>query len=158
MKGLILQKDGRWYTDMNTPFEKVSELSERYNWLVTNPENCYEKESLRRVFEREIQWYTGPELKTLLEQEKAQWIWGVFSGFPQNISKEEVLRYPVPWANDYEGYWKNPLTIQHPLAEVEITAWDSTLTLFISRNERLLKKFAALYPACEDLETYNAQP
>lgn len=157
MKGLILQKGQPWYTDMKTPFEKVSELSERYNWLVTNPETTYDKISLYRTFQRDVQWYAGPELKALLGQEKAQWIWGVFSGFPLDVRREEVLRYPPPYANGYTGFWQNPVTLQHPLAEVEITAWDGTLTLFISRNEQLLEKFAALYPACEDLETYNAQ-
>ena len=86
MKGLILQKDGRWYTDMNTPFEKVSELSERYNWLVTNPENCYEKESLRRVFGREVQWYTGPELKTLLGQVDMGRVFGISPKYKQGRS------------------------------------------------------------------------
>ena len=37
----------------------------------------------------------------------------------------------------YDGFWKNPVSIQHPLAELEIVAWDSTLTLLISRMKPL---------------------
>ncbi len=62
---------------------------------------------------------------------------GVLSGFKREIPLQEVLSYGLPYADSYDGFWKNPVSIQHPLAELEIVAWDSTLTLLISRMKPL---------------------
>ena len=45
--------------------------------------------------------------------------------------------------------------IQHPLAEIEIVAWDSSCTLFMSKNEGLAEAFMEAFPMSEDLERYN---
>lgn len=41
------------------------------------------------------------------------------------------------------------------LAELEIVAWDSALTLLISREEAIVYAFRNAFPRSEDLETYN---
>lgn len=57
-----------------------------------------------------------------MKQEDFQWIWGVLSGFEKHIELDDVLRSELPYADGYAGFWKNPVTIQHPLADVEIVA------------------------------------
>lgn len=80
---------------------------------------------------------------------------GSFSGFNKNILKEDVLKYDLPYADDYGEFWKNPLSIQHPLAEIEIVAWDSTLTLLISKDDEIVDIFMKNKPYAKDLEKYN---
>lgn len=45
--------------------------------------------------------------------------------------------------------------IQHPLAEVEIVAWDSSLTLLISKDDNLVQRFRDYFPLSEDLSALN---
>jgi hypothetical protein len=80
----------------------------------------------------------------------------VLSGFEKNVTFDEVLKYNLPYANDYDGFWNNPVSIQHPLASVEIVPWDSSLTLVISKDEKLVNDFMKAFPLSEDLENYNA--
>jgi len=76
------------------------------------------------------------------------------SGFEKNIDLEEVLKFPLPDAQEYEGFWKNPVSIQHPLASIEIVPWDSTLTLVISKENKIVSDFKKHYPLSEDLASY----
>lgn len=81
--------------------------------------------------------------------------WGVLSGFKREVPLHQVLSYGLPYADGYTGFWKNPISIQHPMADIEIVAWDSALTLLISRDEAIAQVFRNAYPRSEDLETYN---
>ena len=47
------------------------------------------------------------------------------------------------------------ISIQHPLASVELVAWDSSCTLLISKEERHVKAFREAFPLSEDLKEYN---
>lgn len=73
------------------------------------------------------------------------------------VSLEEVLKYDLPFADGYKGFWIDNVGIQHPLAEVEIVAWDSSLTLLISRVDNLVEKFRQNFPLSEDLLALNAR-
>lgn len=92
-----------------------------------------------------------------MNTENFQWIWGVLSAFSKKISKEDVLKYPLPFADGYTGFWKNPVTLQHPLAEIEIIAWDGCFVLFISKDNKLVDLLQASFPFAQDLEKYNAK-
>ena len=35
-------------------------------------------------------------------------------------------------------YWHNPVSMQHPLAEIEIVAGDSSWTIFISKQDDII--------------------
>ena len=98
---------------------------------------------------------TGDELTDICKNEDFQWIWGVFSGFHKSVDKEDVLKDKLPQADGYTGFWKNPISIQHPLAEIEIVAWDSSLTIIISKNDNIIEKFMKRNILAEDLEEYN---
>lgn len=84
-----------------------------------------------------------------------QWIWAVLSGFEKSITLDEVLEYPLSYAEEYTGFWENPISIQHPLATVEIVPWDSSLTLIISRERKIVDDFKEGFPLSEDLNYYN---
>lgn len=73
----------------------------------------------------------------------------------KNITLEEVKRYDLPYADGYKGFWDENISIQHPLATIELVAWDSSCTLFISKNDELVDKFRKEFPLSVDLEKYN---
>ena len=84
-----------------------------------------------------------------------QRIWAVFSGFEKMYSKDDVIEYKLPFADGYDGFWHDNFSIQHPLASVELVAWDSSCTLLISRNESIVNDFKKAFPLSEDLREYN---
>lgn len=77
----------------------------------------------------------------MINNEDFQWIWGDLYAFPEEIAKKEILKYNFPQADDYDGLWKNPVTIQHPLAEIEIVSLDSSMTILISKNDNIVDMF-----------------
>lgn len=155
MKGLILNKGEKGYSYLKDVFCKINTLSKNYNWLISYPE-CYpQNKKLQEKMYNDYIWLSGSELQNMLYIDNFQWIWGVLSGFPQNILLEDVLKYQLPYADGYTGFWNNPVTLQHPLADVEIVAWDSSCTLCISKDETIIEEFSAIYPCSEDLEVYN---
>ena len=67
------------------------------------------------------------------------------------------LEYDYPYADEYKGFWKNPVSIQHPLAELEIVAWDGTLLLDISKDENVIETIKKKEVSAQDLEKYNLE-
>lgn len=155
MKGLILNKGESYYSTFGRLFHEIEELSENYNWLISYPE-CYPQNlEFRDKLDQNFVWMTGKELRQMLNTEDFQWIWGVISGFDKNIELGNILKYPLPFADGYTGFWENPLTMQHKLAEIEIVAWDSSCSLYLSDNSEIIEKISSIYPRAEDLERYN---
>ena len=155
MKGLILDEGERYYSTFGKIFKEIKDVSEKYNWLITATE-CYpENAEHQKILDKPYVWLSGEELKRMLNEEDFQWIWGVMSGFDKSIELADVLQYSLPYANEYPDFWKNPLTLQHNLSEIEMVAFDSSLTLFISKNDEIIKAIARLYPLAKDLEKYN---
>lgn len=156
MKGVILKKGEEGYTLLQKLFCEIPQLKE-YNWLITD---C---EAVALLYDHSIRinnmgdygWISGEELAGILDVEDFQWIWAVLSGFNKKYTLEEIREYELPYADGYVGFWKEELSIQHPLAEVELVAWDSSCTLFISREEKLVEQFYRVYPLSEDLKEYN---
>ena len=64
---------------------------------------------------------------------------------------------PYPYADGNGALWAPEVTIQHPLAEVEIVCWDSSCTMLLSRDEDLARRFQAFFPEAVDLNEYNRQ-
>ena len=46
------------------------------------------------------------------------------------------------------------MTMQHPLAEIEIVPWDSSLTLIFSRSKDIIDDVMRNHPQSEKLEDY----
>jgi len=102
-------------------------------------------------------WLSGEDFTEMINRLKGQWIWGVFSGFTKKIKLNDILKSELPYADGYSGFWENNITIQHPLAEIEIVAFDSSLTLFISKNNQLEDLCKSQYKQADYLEHYNTK-
>ena len=81
----------------------------------------------------------------------------MFLGFSRDVTLEDVLKYDLPLADEYEGFWVDDVSIQHKLANIEIAAVDSSMTLFISRNDDLVNKFRCYFPLSDDLSARNTR-
>ena len=153
--GAILEKGERFYTRLLGILQAIEPLREPLNWLVTDCE-CYPNDpKVDELFSQEYHFLSGEELTLPLEQDDFQWIWCVFSAFEKDVSLEEILKYPLPFADHNPAFWKNPLTMQHPLAQIEIVAFDSSLTLFLSKDQSYVDRFRQAFPMSEDLRQYN---
>jgi hypothetical protein len=155
MYGAIINKGEQYYTDLYKVFNAINNVQKNYNWLITDCV-CYPStKQFAEILYNEYCWLSGSELTRIVEKENFQWIWAVLSGFDKSITLDEVLEYPLPYADEYTGFWENPISIQHPLATVEIIPWDSSLTLIISRERKIVDDFKESFPLSEDLNYYN---
>ncbi len=160
ISGAILEKGEELYTRFEKIFRAAGNFQKDYNWLITDCE-AYPKRPghyvrITQSKHGNYAWISGEELTDIIRRDDFQWVWGVLSGFRKDVPKEEILKYPEPYANGYSGFWKPELSIQHPLAEIELVAWDSALTLIFSREEKIVKAFRAAFPLSEDLKEYNS--
>lgn len=169
--GAIDQKSAKWYTDLAKVFGGIGDTICKYNWLITDSEIYSQNPKLKKYNTKpyyikkgdkivripcpEYVFLHGEELKEIVNAEHTQWSWAVVSGFEKDVALDQILSYPLPYADGYKGFWENPLTMQHPLAEVEIVPWDSTLVLVLSKNKEIVDQFRAAFPNSEDLADYN---
>ena len=153
--GIIDRKNHKYYTYMSKVFQAMDNAQLQYNWLITGC-ICYpQNNDIEKLLNQEYCWLTGDELSAIIEQEDFQWIWGCLCGFTKDITMEEVLKYPLPSAEDYKGYYQNPVSLQHPLSSVEIVPSDSSWTLIISKGKNIIDSYLKIYPKCEDLLIVN---
>ena len=95
----------------------------------------------------------GEDLDALIQSDPdLQIIWGVLSGF--RLPAEEIDRSILPKAED-PFVWEPSYQIQHPQAECELLAWDSTATFFRSKNPKAMDIFRRKFPAAQALESFN---
>lgn len=157
IKGAILDKGENGYTYFKKIFKALNNFQKNYNWLITDCETYPKKlRYAKRIYQsKDYMWISGEELTEIIKNEDFQWIWAVLSGFDKCYSKAAILKYEFPIADGYRGFWNTELTIQHPLASVELVAWDGELTLLISKNEDIVNRFREAFPLSRDLEEYN---
>jgi hypothetical protein len=152
--GAINLKGEKYYTYMKKLFEAIGNRQTEFNWLITDC-ICYPDDpKTDAMLSKDYCWISGDELTEIVGQEDFQWIWAVLSGFDKSVTLEEVLKYDFPRAEDYNGFWSKPISMQHPLARIEIVPWDSTMTMIFSDDKNIIDSFRAAYPFSVDFETY----
>ena len=155
MRGVVIETGQEYFSFLSGIFLAIGNAQKNYNWLIT-PYECYPRtKEYKEKMSGEYCWVLGEDLTSMVECEDFQWIWWTFSGFNRNLAREDVLKYKFPRADGYTKIWTLPVPIQHPLAEIEIIAWDSSLTVFISKEDKLVFKIMENYLLAQDLEEYN---
>ncbi len=153
--GLIDRKSHKFYTHMSTVFDAIGNVQKQYNWLITGC-ICYpQNKEIEQMLDRKYCWLSGEELSAIVEQEDFQWIWGCLCGFEKDIPLDEILKTPLPSAEDYNGYYSNPVSLQHPLSSLEIIPSDSSWVLLISENKTIIDRYWLQNPKAEDLSVFN---
>lgn len=155
--GAILEKGERCYTYISRIFSAFEDVLLRHNWLITDWEtNPCIREFDEACTDGNYLWFTGSELADILHKyDSFQWIWGVLSAFEPDVTFEEVLKYPLPYADGNVMLWKNPPSLQHPLSLTEIVPFDSSLVLVVSKDSDVIRRFRERFPLSEDLAEYN---
>lgn len=153
MKGAVLLKGENCYVKLGEFFFKMNNFQKEYNWFITDAE-CYpENKKYRQLLSNKYCFLTGEQLSQMIKKEDFQWIWGVFSGFDKNIKLDKILNYNLPYADGNENLWKT-FNTQHPLANIEIVAWDSSLMLIKSNDANIINRFFDKFELAEDLSKY----
>lgn len=143
MKRYISRKDSKYYTYMLNILNAIGGRKLNYNWLITDIEAYPMKDYNKERICREYVLISNNELLNLLEKEDFQWIWGLFSAIPHVYSEKEILEYELPHIND-SSFQKEPC-IQHPLAEIEIIAFDSSSVQITCKDEKVADMFLEKY-------------
>ena len=152
--GAINAKGEKYYTYLKKLFDSIANRQIEYNWLITDS-ICYpENPETDAMLREDYCWITGEDLTELVAQEDFQWIWAVLSGFDKTVELSDVLKYTLPSAEDYDGFWRKPISMQHPLAKIEIVPWDSSMTMIFSDDKGIIDNFREAYPFSEDIEEY----
>ena len=150
----INEKGEKYFTRLSRVFEAIGNRQREYNWLISYAV-CYPQDpETAKMLEQDYCWLSGDELTELVNKEDFQWIWAVLSGFEKSVELSEVLKYDLPYADDNEGLWKKPVSIQHPLAKIEIVPWDSSATLLFSHEKEIVDAFRRFFPYSENFEDY----
>lgn len=140
MKSIKIEQGRQYYTFLKEYFNLMDNVQKEYNWLISSYE-CYPRsKEIQSVFSRETVWLSGSELTDIINEEDFQWVWGVLSGFSQKLSLDEVMAYKIPWADGNVAIWNEGDSIQHPLADIEIVAWDSSATIIKSKREEIINR------------------
>lgn len=155
--GAILSEGEKRFTNMRHVFNGINNAQLNYNWLITNCDCYHTAPEIQSIHVSEYSWLSGEELTEIVNKYDFQWVWAVLSGFDKSIPLSEVLEFELPSADGYTGFWQNPISIQHPLASIEIVAFDSALTLVISKDAKIVNDFRKAFPLSKDLEENNRQ-
>lgn len=142
MKRYISKGEDIFYTDMLKVMNELGGRNLDYNWLITEIETNTED-----YFYDEYVILTNDELLNKLESEKIQWIWATFSAIPKKYKQEEILKYNLP---EVENIDKKEIKPQHPLAEIEIIAYDSTFVQIIAKDNQIAENFKKIYPKAKE--------
>ena len=152
--GAINAKGEKYYTYMKKLFEAIGNRQTEFNWLITDC-ICYPNNpKTDAMLSKDYCWISGDELTEIVGQEDFQWIWAVLSAFDKSVALEDILRYDLPRAEDYVGFWSRPVSMQHPLARIEIVPWDSTMTMIFSDDKSIIDSYRTAYPKSEDFVDY----
>ena len=152
--GAVDAKEEKYYTYLKKLFDSIDNRQKEYNWLITDC-TCYPKNpQTDAMLRNDYCWFSGEDLTELVEQEDFQWIWAVLTAFDKSVELSDVLDYDLPFVEDYEGFWSKPISMQHPLAKIEIVPWDSSMTMIFSDDKSIIDSFRESYPQSQDFEEY----
>lgn len=110
-----------------------------HNWLITDLDcvDYCDWDGCEKWAKQEL-FLTDEELRRDVNLRNMQILWGVFSAIPADISKEDVYKYPLPEAES-PHYMGSKITPQHPLAMIELYAFDGS-SIYVSACDASLLK------------------
>ena len=151
MERLISENDFEYYTMLKKILFDLDIANAEYWWLISDIE-AYPRKKVYEdfIYENDYVLMKTSDLLKMLEDDDFQWVWAVFSVISPKHTEEEILSYDLPQLRfiddgEYNPYIDEP-RLQHPLAEFELYAEDSSSMFLISDNEELLSKFKKAYP------------
>ena len=150
MERVISTEDFEHYTYLKQILSDLDLTDKDFWWLISDLEAYPQKKEYEELLYRDsCLLIKNSELVQMLNEDDFQWVWGVFSAIPSKYSKEEILEYDLPCLQIIDEGNYNPCSdeprLQHPLAEFELYAVDST-DMFVIASGDLIKRFKKSYP------------
>ena len=151
MKRLYCKHEFKYYTFLKEIMLDLDLVDKDYWWLISDIEAYPRKSETKELLNQNSHLLlTAKELVEILEKDDFQWIWAVFSVIPLEYQKEDILKYDLPYVENIEAGKYNPHLdepkLQHPYAEFELYAVDSSYMFMITDNEEMISKFEKCYP------------
>lgn len=151
MKRLYCTKEFKYYTHLKQILFDLDLEKKDYWWLICDVEAYPKKSEYQLLLDNSpYLLLSTKELLDMLEVDDFQWIWAVFSAIPSHFSKEEILKFDLPYVENFEEGKYNPHTdrpkLQHPYADFELYAVDSSYMFMITDDKELITKFKNSYP------------
>jgi hypothetical protein len=152
----------KYHTYLDPIFSALNGHQNDYNWLIADFV-CYPKGTAANAVLGispcgttcpDYRFLSGEELTKLIHTEHIQWIWGVFCAFEKHISLDEILAHPLPCSESYAALYQLPVSMQHPLSQIEIYAQYSSATVFLSRSEEPTALLRSTFPKSQHLSDY----
>ena len=155
MKGALLMTGEEYFTDMRRRLTGIKNV-EKYNWLITDFAGDPESPKLEAqlLSPKGYCFLSGEELLKLVKSKKFQWEWAMLTAFSKDLELEEILRYELPKASN-ETFFDERIAMQHPFAEIELVAYDSSMFICIAKSYAQVKYFREKFPLSVDLREYN---
>ena len=85
-----------------------------------------------------------------------QWVWGLLQGFNKSVSRKMVFQTELVDIHQDTSIWTNPVSMRNSLSEIEIEAFDSTMSIVTVKDEVLLNQLQLAFPNGILLSHYNA--
>lgn len=143
MKRMISEDDEKFYTYMLKVIQSIDDDFD-CNWLITDIDAYPSNKETEEMLNTDYLFLSHKELLSLLEKEDFQWVWAIFSAIRKDITRDDILQYPLP--NRENASFDDSIFTQHPLAEIEIDCMDSSYFQIIVKDDKILKNFKKSYP------------
>lgn len=143
-------RDFKYYTMLKQVLCDLELINKDYLWLISDIEAYPRKEKYQDIVQEDYLLMSTRELVEMLDYDDFQWVWAVFSAIPPNYKAEDILKFELPHIQGLEDEEHNlfegvPKT-QHPYAEFEICAFDSSYMFMTTDKEELISLFKKRYP------------
>lgn len=153
IKSYVINRGLKYYTDMSVILNPIKEYLREYNFLITDIECNYCPD--KRIWnEKDYVLIPSNELLDIVNTHEIQFIWGVFSAIPQHFSLDDILKYELPFSEAVSNYDKN-ISLQHPLADIEIVSFDSSYLEIICKNEEVMECIKSEFPKEKFYKKWN---
>ena len=151
MKRLYCNHEFRYYTQLKQVLLDLGLADQDYLWLISDFEAYPMKKEYQELLNNSTYLLLSTkELMNMLEADDFQWIWAVFSAIPSHHQKDDIVKQGLPYVDHFEKGQYNPHTdppkLQHPYADFELYAVDSTCLFMITENDSLISRFKKSYP------------
>ena len=151
MQRIYSKKDFNGYTCMLQVLYDLELTDKDYWWLISDIEAIpIKKENEEFISNKRFVLLRTSELVNMLKDEDFQWIWAVFSAIPSHYEKDDILKFKLPYLRFVDEGQYNPHEdepkFQHPYAEFEFYAVDSSYMFMIADDEELIDRFKKCYP------------
>lgn len=143
---LISTDERRYYTHMLEILEALN-IPDNFICLTTDVDHNLLNYDYAQTFNEEYHFFTVGELLNVLREEDFQWNWGMLNIFEPKYSKEDILKFELPFV--YDGnpdlFLEYPV-LQHPLSFIELAAFDSSFVVITTKVHGYIEIFKRLFP------------